>query len=156
MRGAQTPQRLSWGIRRIIPADAGSTCSTADCRPMYKDHPRGCGEHDVVPLVSRPARGSSPRMREAPLLCRARTLESGIIPADAGSTLAELAKTPGGDHPRGCGEHDSALDQSALKRGSSPRMRGALIAGEVHGLGHRIIPADAGSTLTLYGSHSSP
>ena len=51
-------------------------------------------------------KGSSPRMRGAPV-CRSRMRRGGgIIPADAGST--ELKRQIGAlkeDHPRGCGQH---------------------------------------------------
>ena len=50
------------------------------------------------------------------------------------------------DHPRGCGEHSSTIWHKLTKKGSSPRMRGALtLMPRLTGSG-RIIPADAGST----------
>ena len=50
----------------------------------------------------------------------------GIIPADAGSTLAiTIACLAWSDHPRGCGEHATLLASALSGVGSSPRMRGA-------------------------------
>ena len=64
-----------------------------------------------------------------------------------------------GDHPRGCGEHLVDSPPAVTSRGSSPRMRGALMVGcSLYSL-LGIIPADAGSTaklaymLTLQGDH---
>ena len=72
----------------------------------------------------------------------------GIIPAYAGNTCSSNGGTPiGQDHPRVCGEHDSAKDIAALDSGSSPRMRGTpheLRDGRVI---DGIIPAYAGNTL---------
>ena len=78
----------------------------------------------------------------------------GIIPADAGSTRSQpSASSPGGDHPRGCGEHPIWDNQLRTTLGSSPRMRGALkrLIDDVHVMG--IIPADAGSTSQFFIDH---
>ena len=52
------------------------------------------------------------------------------------------------DHPRGCGEHLSRPFSVSRSRGSSPRMRGALVPLETVRNLVGIIPADAGSTIT--------
>ena len=71
----------------------------------------------------------------------------GIIPADAGSTVPGDFHVIGlTDHPRGCGEHATGPRAGTAATGSSPRMRGALLVGQVGGGEVRIIPADAGST----------
>ena len=78
----------------------------------------------------------------------------GIIPADAGSTRATVSPSPyGWDHPRGCGEHIPVMHIVHDLLGSSPRMRGAPVGERVcclrpDGARLRIIPADAGSTLS--------
>ena len=51
--------------RRIIPADAGSTSAVHNCQFHTRDHPRGCGEHKRLPILTRRDTGSSPRMRGA-------------------------------------------------------------------------------------------
>ena len=60
----------------------------------------------------------------------------------------------GQDHPRGCGEHTAPSDAIGCVSGSSPRMRGALFIKTqmIHYEG--IIPADAGSTVTM--NHPPP
>ena len=111
----------------IIPADAGSTCCRASDRFAAGDHPRGCGEHDMVTTITEDNAGSSPRMRGAPHLYDETSNHSGIIPADAGSTpLLFCSSLITQDHPRGCGEHLRAYDVARVRPGSSPRMRGAL------------------------------
>ena len=54
---------------RIIPADAGSTFAHYVLAIGHWDHPRGCGEHVPVGVELKPATGSSPRMRGAPVGC---------------------------------------------------------------------------------------
>ena len=71
----------------------------------------------------------------------------GIIPANAGSTiLISSDSSIRWDHPRECGEHSAAMCRLSSPTGSSPRMRGAQLAGL--GVDGRpgIIPANAGST----------
>ena len=65
MRGARIILSIMPAVRRIIPADAGSTF---DCQPEFLgawDHPRGCGEHKSAHEALKPDTGSSPRMRGA-------------------------------------------------------------------------------------------
>ena len=152
----------------IIPAYAGSTrrCDLRSSRPG--DHPRVCGEHHRLPCRHRPGRriipayagstqsrplkhmrgrGSSPRMRGAPLPHGAAVAVHGIIPAYAGSTRRSRARCcRKRDHPRVCGEHSRLAHSLPFLLGSSPRMRGAPLHKEerVRTLG--IIPAYAGST----------
>ena len=134
----------------IIPADAGSTVQP--------------------PAASARRPGSSPRMRGAPTVRLRGSHSRRIIPADAGSTiLAGQQWYSDGDHPRGCGEHNSFISISKVRLGSSPRMRGALGVASADVRIARIIPADAGSTSSLSssgmarqdhprgcGEHSSP
>ena len=149
MRGAPGIGKGAAVRFRIIPADAGSTRQYQTPTGARKDHPRGCGEHHALERRAASRIGSSPRMRGALLLGPEHLRFRRIIPADAGSTrLPITGPTGSGDHPRGCGEHDHGDRVPFRLPGSSPRMRGALPhldAGHVIG---RIIPADAGSTVT--------
>ena len=75
---------------------------------------------------------------------------SGIIPADAGNTRAVPDPDVSlEDHPRGCGEHESIINLGVALQGSSPRMRGTLVAAAVVAKHRRIIPADAGNTEAI-------
>ena len=83
-------------------------------------------------------------------------LLGGIIPADAGNTVAQVRlHVHLQDHPRGCGEHELKPATLHLIPGSSPRMRGTP-KGSVRSVGEeRIIPADAGNTWTR-SAYSNP
>ena len=63
--------------------------------------------------------------------------------------MAGRARSAAGDHPRGCGEHQTISKSVSGSMGSSPRMRGArkVKTGDFEQIW--IIPADAGSTLPL-------
>ena len=128
MRGAHNLTSLIIQHARIIPADAGSTCSLIGNGPVVWDHPRGCGEHSGRGAWVVCRWGSSPRMRGAQRHCPHGGVPTGIIPADAGSTAISVPR-PGTrrDHPRGCGEHHSGRTKRCKLSGSSPRMRGASI-----------------------------
>ena len=47
----------------IIPAYAGNTGLCSDFQCFSGDHPRVCGEHSDVAIISGTLMGSSPRMR---------------------------------------------------------------------------------------------
>ena len=147
MRGAPDGRGNGPRSRRIIPADAGSTKWRVHLRFKMMDHPRGCGEHGSSIRLRLFQRGSSPRMRGARNVTWDASYRDRIIPADAGSTYhSGPFITPERDHPRGCGEHLLELVFRSWERGSSPRMRGARLAGCMRRHSVGIIPADAGST----------
>ena len=147
MRGAPWIMQVSLLRTGIIPADAGSTCLIQSMNDLWKDHPRGCGEHLSRSCESWSGSGSSPRMRGAPVLAFIFWRVCGIIPADAGSTPITCEKSAlTWDHPRGCGEHGCGPDELDSDEGSSPRMRGAHMRERRWKWPMRIIPADAGST----------
>ena len=154
MRGALQARYHHIRRQRIIPADAGSTVR-ADCRLVRRqDHPRGCGEHSDGVWDSKWGKGSSPRMRGAPKWKCEDSRPQGIIPADAGSTCPTCSRpATREDHPRGCVEHSSRPLLEAFSWGSSLRMRGAHHDSDIIILTHRIIPADAGSTVVRVGKH---
>ena len=149
MRGAHHRPAGQHLRRGIIPADAGSTVESNHNWSAVKDHPRGCGEHNRPSETPGSQKGSSPRMRGAhedggQLMDKIR-----IIPADAGSTTGQPSTCEHTrDHPRGCGEHLARPIDHWNLVGSSPRMRGALVAYDRIMTRARIIPADAGSTIT--------
>ena len=148
MRGALTAFMFIWIGAGIIPAYAGSTLLRPSGPPLFRDHPRVCGEHQLFLMGADPDGGSSPRMRGAPVDGGIGFQYVGIIPAYAGSTNPnEMNIGVDADHPRVCGEHDSLHFRCMSRQGSSPRMRGAPFpCGEKMPAG-RIIPAYAGSTF---------
>ena len=129
MRGAHIGRPFFVRTGRIIPADAGSTLAWMGGHHDMADHPRGCGEHADAGIYTVSVWGSSPRMRGARTRNWWRGSCPGIIPADAGSTVRMGQSWLGDwDHPRGCGEHIKQIRIDMQKKGSSPRMRGALRA----------------------------
>ena len=118
--------------------------------PMIRDHPRACGEHPAKAVPEWNVMGSSPRLRGAPCCHSSRPQPPGIIPALAGSTGAQRrGYGPVGDHPRACGEHQASPPCPRSQAGSSPRLRGARRAEERRDVQRGIIPALAGSTLSI-------
>ena len=134
-------------VAGIIPACAGSTGYVRKLRHSARDHPRMCGEHFGSAMQNSLRWGSSPHVRGAQSGYGDAARFAGIIPACAGSTLADINGDPAvRDHPRMCGEHLMPPVTAGLNRGSSPHVRGAP-ADRLRCRGDGgIIPACAGST----------
>ena len=148
-RGAQHRNRLSNHRPRIIPAQAGSTPRWRGRSSALPDHPRAGGEHRWSTVCWSSVRGSSPRRRGAQGINLRLSASRGIIPAQAGSTLARCrARSRSRDHPRAGGEHPASGGAHRDSRGSSPRRRGARARIPDDQPRRRIIPAQAGSTRT--------
>ena len=106
MRGALAELQVVQHRVGIIPAYAGSTAHLLGNRIRTRDHPRVCGEHNLLAQVVTGVMGSSPRMRGAHVRHARREPPPGIIPAYAGSTRTGLESSSSRrDHPRVCGEH---------------------------------------------------
>jgi len=167
-RGARGMRRRPSRRRRIIPAQAGSTSVLKRQLEAQKDHPRAGGEHrqPASPTASpgdhpraggehprsRPllhfGRGSSPRRRGARGHRLRRHPRTGIIPAQAGSTVIVCgSRLVPQDHPRAGGEHLFRGLRGRRPQGSSPRRRGAPGRGQRGHPRRGIIPAQAGSTV---------
>ena len=128
MRGARGVGIDRAVLPGIIPADAGSTHRHESFHGKTWDHPRGCGEHSYPIDKLMLDEGSSPRMRGALHAAPGPVRRSGIIPADAGSTMhRDNSVRFIEDHPRGCGEHQIHNPRLLHGLGSSPRMRGAQV-----------------------------
>ena len=147
MRGTPTcaDDEIPW--RGIIPAHAGNTFIQHGQRSTQRDHPRTCGEHLLLFLISIILLGSSPHMRGTLSENIGKLLTDGIIPAHAGNTFNKTVQSCKiRDHPRTCGEHYRSRCLRNPDRGSSPHMRGTprrkTLANQTDG----IIPAHAGNT----------
>ena len=155
MRGTHGRGRRQPPDRGIIPAYAGNTVTLSAMHDAYRDHPRVCGEHTFGILQRFFVSGSSPRMRGTPA-CKIYSRRSpGIIPAYAGNTTDTIElRTFDWDHPRVCGEHGLGVWTCRGHWGSSPRMRGT----HSRTFGRRewrgIIPAYAGNTFDVLGTHT--
>ena len=126
VRGARGAPNWKGTHNGIIPACAGSTKWPAMARRWTRDHPRMCGEHSTGWPNIVNAWGSSPHVRGAPVGAEDAELDVGIIPACAGSTMTQQTNPVNiKDHPRMCGEHQSAPTETVQCQGSSPHVRGA-------------------------------
>ena len=143
-RGTRNFTDDAFGIERIIPAQAGNTSFRC-----YGDHPRASGEHGGEIGQHHDGTGPSPRKRGTPENADDDASQNGIIPAQAGNTRGRLTTTISGwDHPRASGEHFIPVSRVARRQGSSPRKRGTPISPSSPRLPGRIIPAQAGNTIT--------
>ena len=152
-RGA-LPETTGAHIRvGIIPAYAESTSQFSFRIGSGADHPRIRGEHLMGAVHAQAKTGSSPHTRGALRLVAKQALNTGIIPAYAGSTQAGPDDVRGRpqDHPRIRGEHHLGASICTSASGSSPHTRGALRPAPHSALSSRIIPAYAGSTVNLRG-----
>ena len=114
-----------------------------------------CGEHRSIVGIGVACQGSSPHVRGARRPRQPGIRPNGIIPACAGSTQVRLRRRPWTeDHPRMCGEHRSGFNALFFLTGSSPHVRGARKDSPLRRCHSGIIPACAGSTLTLAVSRS--
>ena len=147
VRGKLALQLQCQGKGRIIPARAGQTRVRLQGSPATPDHPRACGANMVLRIVARLRYGSSPRVRGKHLVALDTVAGHRIIPARAGQTVTAASRLPSApDHPRACGANSWKLSGSIGEDGSSPRVRGKLVALFAQSSSERIIPARAGQT----------
>ena len=88
VRGTPLVPGIAGNRRGIIPACAGNTPGCCSPPGHSRDHPRVCGEHPPLSILSTEPLGSSPRVRGT-RACETWSARSGR------------------DHPRVCGEHGS-------------------------------------------------
>ena len=86
MRGTRPRSAIRTRTCGIIPAYAGNTASMSWRSERAWDHPRVCGEHNMLPSVVAVPEGSSPRMRGTLRPVASCTPSARIIPAYAGNT----------------------------------------------------------------------
>ena len=125
MRGKDKQGNKRTAVEGITPAYAGKR----DCAEIYwlceKDHPRVCGEKNVLAHGLLPLLGSPPRMRGKVHVQNAAQNVIGITPAYAGKSRRGIFLIAGArDHPRVCGEKVDGGRNRSRQMGSPPRMRG--------------------------------
>ena len=117
-----------------------------------EDHPRSRGVHCRSPAPSRRRKGSSPLARGPRFRVFLHPKDDRIIPARAGSTSPTHRPTSrAADHPRSRGVHFFVPFPLADYIGSSPLARGPLEHAICQLSDGGIIPARAGSTLSMPG-----
>ncbi|KFI72989.1 hypothetical protein BMIN_0702 [Bifidobacterium minimum] len=147
MRGKPVVCGKTGGGQGIIPASAGQTFSSTLRPSACKDHPRECGANRTVSVPKTTPQGSSPRVRGKQSQSRDVPRASRIIPASAGQTSTSCrTRSTGEDHPRECGANVMPAIATFIVGGSSPRVRGKLMAVLFWVSLAGIIPASAGQT----------
>ena len=110
-----------------------------------RDHPRVCGEKPSASLITSVVAGSPPRMRGKVWLVYLHPGSSRITPAYAGKSSGwPICCALSRDHPRVCGEKQTAMEVTEKQVGSPPRMRGKVLPIAFAPAPTRITPAYAG------------
>ena len=144
----------------ITPAYAGKSHYRIERCCHSEDHPRICGEKQVLLAMTCRFQGSPPHMRGKAIVDAPAVDMTGITPAYAGkrSTLTRYYREIQ-DHPRICGEKIFWRLFLLWNWGSPPHMRGKVTKSfEEHGF-IRITPAYAGKrkwncrTTKTHGDH---
>ena len=125
VRGKHISRSQSVNPPRITPAGAVKTHAPPDKNKANRDHPRRCGENLRYRFFRSLLRGSPPQVRGKPRDHPPLDDHIGITPAGAGKTF--MSRTRGctaKDHPRRCGENQTAGSVSRGSSGSPPQVRG--------------------------------
>ena len=132
--------------RRFIPACAGNSLAACRLAPNPPVHPRVCGEQIAICVGNPFQTGSSPRVRGTGVSETRRQGSGRFIPACAGNregTQPMTLRQP--VHPRVCGEQMDWARSCVSRVGSSPRVRGTVVAVLAQDAQQRFIPACAGN-----------
>ena len=125
VRGTPCSGEIARTLGGIIPACAGNTRLSSKFPAPVRDHPRVCGEHEMLGRYTSIDEGSSPRVRGTRPAIPSLETYLGIIPACAGNTSCKsMCVKIARDHPRVCGEHPPQKTRMPAEVGSSPRVRG--------------------------------
>ena len=110
MRGKGKISLCTCSKNRITPAYAGKSNGLTLDSPLLKDHPRLCGEKISVENRWTPIKGSPPPMRGKGFNKQLKFSIKRITPAYAGKSLSNIHEVSHyRDHPRLCGEKNSAV-----------------------------------------------
>ena len=146
-RGKRGRRHRRATLRRLIPARAGKTPSTAPCGRCARAHPRAGGENAEGWEPGGAIRGSSPRGRGKRRAWFRWAWGFRLIPARAGKTWhrsrPRLNTTA---HPRAGGENFLGESGNLSPGGSSPRGRGKRFYPADERQRPGLIPARAGKT----------
>ena len=157
MRGKAVPLQLPHDFSGITPAYAGKRQDVQQPQKREKDHPRLCGEKNLLHTQFGIVVGSPPPMRGKVICIQKKIQIIGITPAYAGKSFKwserkHIAK----DHPRLCGEKYTRSLPYLVQRGSPPPMRGKVHRFRVFLSKPRITPAYAGKSFFFVRSLNFP
>ena len=134
----------------ITPACAGNSNFSILVKQPFRDHPRVCGEQDVLDTDFADLWGSPPRVRGTGQKRRDQEAAERITPACAGNSRSLRSfGCFGWDHPRVCGEQQYMGEAQTYLVGSPPRVRGTDSFSLSSNRPFRITPACAGNRLTV-------
>ena len=151
MRGEEAIEAPTAAIPRITPACAGRRRFGSPRGPRSEDHPRVCGEKEIIRRYGDEDGGSPPRVRGEASLVDSIPARTGITPACAGRSRKSLARTAGvEDHPRVCGEKVAPSPPAIVAQGSPPRVRGEAVSGNPVTCTPGITPACAGRSSVRF------
>ena len=106
MRGKHPCQSHPGPTCRNIPAYAGKTVPGLLADTENQEHPRVCGENNLMSVIDYTRGGTSPRMRGKLPAIGQTPLPAGNIPAYAGKTRAfPQNHSSSAEHSRVCGEN---------------------------------------------------
>ena len=127
----------------------GKAVTEPEATGAPQDHPRVCGEKDVLLDGNLFHPGSPPRVRGKAKSSMLTPKAMGITPACAGKSGRCAYKRPCiWDHPRVCGEKLRLIRSAAWFPGSPPRVRGKEIFIKGRQRCYGITPACAGKSCT--------
>ena len=116
------PQKPNCGI---TPACAGKRGGGRPLEGHKRDHPRMCGEKDLMDVFNTSKVGSPPHVRGKVCVETGLRVSDGITPACAGKSFSiQNDNAAGRDHPRMCGEKSPDSHHWLTSLGSPPHVRG--------------------------------
>ncbi len=125
VRGKAPVAVLCTGKVGITPARAGKSILIIRRDCIHWDHPRACGEKNMMKTEKMDFLGSPPRVRGKARCPELSEAELSITPARAGkSSHRRIGGCAVRDHPRACGEKRSSQTCETAAQGSPPRVRG--------------------------------
>ena len=153
VRGTRRGGRRAGDGRRFIPACAGNSCMRSRSDGMPPVHPRVCGELVRPSVAATDTPGSSPRVRGTRKEHWQASAWFRFIPACAGNSAPkDRQSADAAVHPRVCGELGRDLDVGPFAVGSSPRVRGTLLAVCALAPQLAVHPRVCGELLVMVGS----
>ena len=142
-----TPGRAAGGSS---PRLRGTRADSSGSRRTGRFIPAPAGNAVWPGWLRRGLAGSSPRLRGTRPAPRHSAARGRFIPAPAGNAWPDPGTSSQVSvHPRACGERQLIPDQLAAQVGSSPRLRGTLLATHTGSYQTRFIPAPAGNATAI-------
>ena len=137
-------------MTRIPPAHAGKSVRSWTSASGCGDHPRTCGEKQIILKSGARIKGSPPHMRGKVIYALHDCAQCGITPAHAGKRIYPGSSAAHKrDHPRTCGEKSMMVPHTLALLGSPPHMRGKGCGFDTPGFYIGITPAHAGKSVFL-------